>query len=199
MTRFVIGNVGVFPFSGSAEVTGNLQVSGAGNHPGAVLEVMGPATGPGLRVTGNAEITGDLLVKGTTVTVDSATNLKVEGELSSSGPLVVTGQSQIKGNLLLSGSSTFAGVLSASNIVASGSAILKDTLKIYVNLALIITGTTLEGVPVLARYNSYPNIDLDFRDFEFHENEEINYNVVSRVFDSLYNLQRNVLDSILNN
>ena len=77
--------------------------------------------------------------------------------------------------------------------------ILKDTLKIYVNLALIITGTTLEGVPVLARYNSYPNIDLDFRDFEFHENEEINYNVVSRVFDSLYNLQRNVLDSILNN
>ena len=116
MTRFVIGNVGVFPFSGSAEVTGNLQVSGAGNHPGAVLEVMGPATGPGLRVTGNAEITGDLLVKGTTVTVDSATNLKVEGELSSSGPLVVTNQAQIKGNLLLSGSSTFGGVLSASTM-----------------------------------------------------------------------------------
>ena len=66
MTRFVIGNVGVFPFSGSAQVTGNLQVSGAGHHPGAVLEVMGPATGPGLRVTGNAEITGDLTVKGTT-------------------------------------------------------------------------------------------------------------------------------------
>ena len=77
--------------------------------------------------------------------------------------------------------------------------ILKDTLKIYVNLALVITGTTIEGVPVLARYTSYPNIDVDFRDFEFHENEEINYNVVSRVFDSLYNLQRNVLDSILNN
>jgi len=130
MTRFVIGNVGVFPFSGSAEVTGNLQVSGAGNHPGAVLEVMGPATGPGLRVTGNAEITGDLLVKGTTVTVDSATNLKVEGELSSSGPLVVTNQAQIKGNLLLSGSSTFGGVLSASTIVASGSTILKDTLNV---------------------------------------------------------------------
>jgi hypothetical protein len=139
MTRFVIGNVGVFPFSGSAEVTGNLQVSGAGNHPGAVLEVMGPATGPGLRVTGNAEITGDLLVKGTTVTVDSATNLKVEGELSSSGPLVVTGQSQIKGNLLLSGSSTFAGVLSASNIVASGSAILKDTLNVSGTTTLATT------------------------------------------------------------
>lgn len=77
--------------------------------------------------------------------------------------------------------------------------ILKDTLKIYVNLALIITGNTIEGVPVLGRYTSYPNIDVDFRDFEFHENEEINYNVVSRVFDSLYNLQRNVLDSILNN
>jgi hypothetical protein len=77
--------------------------------------------------------------------------------------------------------------------------ILKDTLKIYVNLALVITGTTIEGVPVLARYTSYPNIDVNFRDFEFHENEEINYNVVSRVFDSLYNLQRNVLDSILNN
>ena len=77
--------------------------------------------------------------------------------------------------------------------------ILKDTLKIYVNLALIITGTTIEGVPILARYTSYPNIDVDFRDFEFHENEEINYNVVSRVFDSLYSLQRNVLDSILRN
>ena len=77
--------------------------------------------------------------------------------------------------------------------------ILKDTLKIYVNLALIITGETIEDVPVLGRYTSYPNIDVDFRDFEFHENEEINYNVVTRVFDSLYNLQKNVLDSILNN
>ena len=77
--------------------------------------------------------------------------------------------------------------------------ILKDVLKIYVNLALIITGETIESVPVLGRYTSYPNIDVDFRDFEFHENEEINYNVVSRVFDSLYNLQKNVLDSILNN
>ena len=77
--------------------------------------------------------------------------------------------------------------------------ILKDTLKIYVNLALVVTGTTIEDVPVLARYTSYPNISVDFRDFEFHENEEINYNVVSRVFDSLYSLQRNVLDSILNN
>ena len=77
--------------------------------------------------------------------------------------------------------------------------ILKDTLKIYVNLALIITGKTVEGVPILGKYTSYPNINLDFRDFEFHENEEINYNVVSRVFDSLYNLQRSVLDSILNN
>ena len=77
--------------------------------------------------------------------------------------------------------------------------ILKDTLKIYTNLALIITGETIESVPVLGRYTSYPNIDVDFRDFEFHENEEINYNVVSRVFDSLYNLQKNVLDSILNN
>ena len=77
--------------------------------------------------------------------------------------------------------------------------ILKDTLKIYTNLALIITGETIESVPVLGRYTSYPNIDVDFRDFEFHENEEMNYNVISRVFDSLYNLQKNVLDSILNN
>ena len=76
--------------------------------------------------------------------------------------------------------------------------ILKDTLKIYVNLALIVTGNSVEGVPILAQYKSYPNINIDFRDFEFHENEEINYNVVSRVFESLYNLQKNVLDSILN-
>ena len=77
--------------------------------------------------------------------------------------------------------------------------ILKDTLKIYVNLASIVTGSSIEGVPILGKFTSYPNIHLDFRDFEFHENEEINYNVVSRVFDSLYTLQRNVLDSILNN
>tara|TARA_R110001583_G_scaffold24979_7_gene90853 strand:- start:5378 stop:7297 length:1920 start_codon:yes stop_codon:yes gene_type:complete len=77
--------------------------------------------------------------------------------------------------------------------------ILKDTLKIYVNLALIVTGSSIEGVPILGKFTSYPNINLDFRDFEFHENEEINYNVVSRVFDSLYTLQKNVLDSILNN
>jgi hypothetical protein len=77
--------------------------------------------------------------------------------------------------------------------------ILKDTLKIYVNLALIVTGSSIEGVPILGKFTSYPNINLDFRDFEFHENEEINYNVVSRVFDSLYALQKNVLDSILNN
>ena len=141
MTRFVIGNVGVFPFSGSAAVTGNLQVSGAGNHPGAVLEVMGPATGPGLRVTGNAEITGDLLVKGTTVTVDSATNLKVEGELSSSGPLVVTGQSQLKGALLVSGAATFTGGTIATDVISS-SAPIQTSAEMRVGGTLHVSGAT---------------------------------------------------------
>ena len=77
--------------------------------------------------------------------------------------------------------------------------ILKDSLAIFVNLAIIVSGTRIQGVPVLGKYTSYPNIGIDFRDFEFHENEEINYNVVARVFDSLYNLQRNILYSILNN
>ncbi len=76
--------------------------------------------------------------------------------------------------------------------------ILKDTLKIYANLALVITGTTIEGVPVLARYTSYPNIDIDFRDFEFHENEEVNYTTVWRVFSKIYEFQKAIMDRVIN-
>tara|TARA_R110002167_G_scaffold33353_11_gene107194 strand:- start:2666 stop:6238 length:3573 start_codon:yes stop_codon:yes gene_type:complete len=148
MTRFVIGNVGVFPFSGSAAVTGNLQVSGAGNHPGAILEVMGPATGPGLRVTGNAEITGDLTVKGTTITVDSATNLKIEGELSSSGPLIVTGQGQVKGALLVSGASTF------NNDVT----VTKD---LHVTSGLTISGSTTANSSSMTQLNVSRGLTTD--------------------------------------
>ena len=153
MTRFVIGNVGVFPFSGSAAVTGNLQVSGAGNHPGAILEVMGPATGPGLRVTGNAEITGDLTVKGTTIIVDSATNLKIEGELSSSGPLIVTGQGQVKGALLVSGASTFNNDVTVtkdlhvtSGLTISGSTTANSSSMTQLNVSRGLT--TAEGAVV---------------------------------------------------
>ena len=56
----------------------------------------------------------------------------------------------------------------------------------------------VEGVPVLAGYVSTRGVNVNFRDFEFHENEEVNYNTVSRVFNKLYTLQKAVLDSILN-
>ena len=76
--------------------------------------------------------------------------------------------------------------------------ILKDTVNIFLNLSTIPVQKLVEGVPVLAGYVSTQGVNVNFRDFEFHENEEVNYNTVSRVFNKLYTLQKAVLDSILN-
>ena len=76
--------------------------------------------------------------------------------------------------------------------------ILKDTINLFLNLSTIPVRKLVEGMPVLAGYTSTQRINVNFRDFEFHENEEVNYNTVSRVFNKLYTLQKTILDSILN-
>ena len=48
--------------------------------------------------------------------------------------------------------------------------IINHFFKYKINNIIVVTGNSIEGVPILGRYTSYPNINLDFRDFEFHEN-----------------------------
>ena len=76
--------------------------------------------------------------------------------------------------------------------------IIKDTVSIYLNASIIPIKELISGIPLLSKFVSYEGMDVNFRDFEFHENEEVNYNTVSRVFNKLYTLQKAVLDSILN-
>ena len=78
--------------------------------------------------------------------------------------------------------------------------ILLDTLTIFLNLSLIpILSENIGGIPALNEYTTPEAVDIDFENFKFHDNEEVNYTTVSRVFNELYNLQKTVLDSILNN
>ena len=67
--------------------------------------------------------------------------------------------------------------------------IIKDAVKIFLNASIIPHKEYIEGIPVLSRYVSYDGLEVNFRNFEFHENEELNYNTVSRVFDEIYKLQ----------
>jgi len=77
--------------------------------------------------------------------------------------------------------------------------ILLDTLTLFLNLSLIPTLSIIGGIPALNEYTTPKEVDIDFENFKFHDNEEVNYTTVSRVFNKLYNLQKTVLDSILNN
>ena len=74
--------------------------------------------------------------------------------------------------------------------------IIKDTISIFLNLSLIPAPTVSNGVPILEDYITYKGLDINFRDMEFHENEAVNYSVVSRVINQLFELQQQVLDSI---
>ena len=67
--------------------------------------------------------------------------------------------------------------------------IIKDAVKIFLNASIIPHKEYVEGIPVLSKYVSYEGLEVNFRNFEFHENEELNYNTVSRVFDEIYKLQ----------
>ena len=74
--------------------------------------------------------------------------------------------------------------------------IIKDTVSIFLNLSLIPASTLADGIPILRDYITYKGLDINFRDIEFHENEAVDYNVVSRVINQLFELQQQVLASI---
>tara|TARA_R110002012_G_scaffold7723_7_gene35879 strand:+ start:10717 stop:12678 length:1962 start_codon:yes stop_codon:yes gene_type:complete len=74
--------------------------------------------------------------------------------------------------------------------------IIKDTVSIFLNLSLIPNPGVVNGIPVLRDYITYKGLDINFRDMEFHENEAVDYNVVSRVINQLFELQQQILNSI---
>ena len=43
----------------------------------------------------------------------------------------------------------------------------------------------------------YEGIEVDFRNLEFHDNEEVNYTVISRVFNEIFELQKSILNVII--
>ena len=74
--------------------------------------------------------------------------------------------------------------------------IIKDTINIYLNGSKIPVKEIVKGIPILRKYVSYEGIDLNFRDFEFHENEEVTYSSISRVFNEIYQLQVAIINII---
>ena len=75
--------------------------------------------------------------------------------------------------------------------------IIKDTINVFLNASVIPFKEIREGIPVLGKFISYENIDINFRNLEFHDNEEVNYDTVSRVFDQIYKLQETVFNIIV--
>ena len=74
--------------------------------------------------------------------------------------------------------------------------IIQDTVNIFSNLGVIPTPALVNGITVLRDFTTYQDIEINFRDLEFHENEEVNYTVISRVFRELYRLQKSVFDAL---
>jgi len=74
--------------------------------------------------------------------------------------------------------------------------IIKDTVSIYLNASIIPIKEIVDGIPVLRRYVSYEGMEVNFRNFEFHENEEVTYDSISRVFNAIYELQVAIINTI---
>tara|TARA_R100001594_G_scaffold46038_1_gene79003 strand:- start:876 stop:2777 length:1902 start_codon:yes stop_codon:yes gene_type:complete len=74
--------------------------------------------------------------------------------------------------------------------------IIKDTINIYLNASVIPIQELVDGIPVLRKYISYEGMKINFRDFEFHENEEVTYDSISRVFNEIYELQQAVINTM---
>lgn len=75
--------------------------------------------------------------------------------------------------------------------------VLRDTLNIYTNLQKIRSVVLRDGVPLLGDYKPVPIVDINLRDFYFHDNESTNYVVINRVFSSLYNIQKTIYNTIV--
>ena len=100
----------VFPYTGSAVISGSLQVTGSQTITGS------------LDVAGNTTMTGSLTVTGTTQVSGS---LGVTGSNFISGSLGVTGSSSVSGSLTLSGTQSITGSL---NITGSSISLTLDTI-----------------------------------------------------------------------
>ena len=75
--------------------------------------------------------------------------------------------------------------------------IIKDTVNVFLNASVIPFKEVREGIPVLGKFISYEGIDVNFRNLEFHDNEEVNYDTVSRDFDQIFKLQETVFNIIV--
>jgi hypothetical protein len=75
--------------------------------------------------------------------------------------------------------------------------IIKDTVNVFLNASVIPFKEIREGIPVLGKLVSYEGIDINFRNLEFHDNEDVNYDTVSRVFDQIFQLQETVFNIIV--
>jgi len=74
--------------------------------------------------------------------------------------------------------------------------IIEDTVNIFLNIDIVPISNN-EDIPVLAEYTALSGTNVNFRNFEFHENEEVTYSVVSRVFNQLFALQKALFDSVI--
>ena len=79
--------------------------------------------------------------------------------------------------------------------------IIEDTVNIFLNVDIVPietnVGDGLTGdVPVLGDYTTLSGTEVNFRNFEFHENEEVTYSVVSRVFNQMYALQKTLFEGL---
>ena len=75
--------------------------------------------------------------------------------------------------------------------------IIKDTVNVFLNASVIPFREIREGIPVLGKLVSYEGVDINFRNLEFHDNEDVNYDTVSRVFNQIFELQETVFNIIV--
>ena len=75
--------------------------------------------------------------------------------------------------------------------------IVNDTLSIFLNLSILPVAGEIDGIRVLSDYEASSEIDINFRDLEFHDNEQVSYNVITRVFNKLFELQQDVFNNII--
>ena len=119
-----------FPYSGSADISGSLTVTGS--------------NAPAVRVSGSTTLTGSLFTSGSNITTGS---FIVSGSNTLSGSFLQSGSTQITGSTLLSGSLLLTGS-SALALRVTGSTALTGSLFVSgtVSGSFIGDGTGLTGV-----------------------------------------------------
>jgi len=137
--RFYDGSVllienGALQVTGTATISGVLDVSGRTNLKGQV-SVTGPMTISGTTtITGNTSITGELVVTGPT-TLDGITDIggdtTITGDLDVNGPATVNGKMDIKGPTTISGKLDVTGAMATKGTLSvEGVTTLKNDLNV---------------------------------------------------------------------